>query len=366
MKVILIILLCIIILFQCSAYAHDDLINHDGVVSVGTGINGLVVGVLEGYDYQGLLNDDIEIVVYSEHPSFLYMDKHRPIPPGVRVDTETASGSVGFFITEDDSRYMISAAHVIGHDWLKGIYADQYVYYQNTRSILNKIGVSDRMTHAVNGKDGIAVKVYDGVEITNTLLEPHGLSITGYGTPYLGKPVIKVGSRTGLSEGYVTQIDVSLDLGGLILRDLIQYETFATHGDSGGVILTQDGKILAITSAGSHADITKWPWIYRYTYGHTASDICDWLDFGPFPELIRAPFLTTNVLYVGNIGVTIDYIRKEPLEAASIIDNYLCPNVTLFVSIDGGVTNVRAKRDATNDEITWLIDHVEKIYGGEI
>lgn len=83
-----------------------------------------------------------------------------------------------------------------------------------------------------------------------------GLGVpTGVETPALGQQVQKMGRTTGLTYGYVTQINVtvSVDYGGRTARftDQIITNSMSSPGDSGSGILNMDRRAVGLLFAGS-------------------------------------------------------------------------------------------------------------------
>jgi len=94
--------------------------------------------------------------------------------------------------------------------------------------------------------------------IKQDMVVPYILDVgvpTGVAEPELGMDIQKMGRTTGLTQGIVTQIDVtvSVDYGGRIVRftDQVFASRMSSPGDSGSGILDMDRKAVGLLFAGS-------------------------------------------------------------------------------------------------------------------
>lgn len=185
--------------------------------------------------------------------------KHRPVPCGVSAGHPTVTaGTVGFNVTDGDEVFTASNNHVYaavnqgesGDPIIQPGDADGGGSADQCANLANYVPVEDGTLL------DFAWAIQGAVEFDNELV--------GVGTPTgetrrveVGDTLIKSGRTTGVTEGTVEQVDVSVDVGygdagTFTLEDQIITTDMSDGGDSGSAVLhKEDNAPAAVLFAGS-------------------------------------------------------------------------------------------------------------------
>ncbi|MGW0611522.1 S1 family peptidase [Streptomyces sp. NPDC002788] len=150
--------------------------------------------------------------------------------------------SAGFNVTDGKSDFILTAGHCgpDGSVW----FADERGREQVGSSLKGSFPGDDyslvQYDSGRAGKGADIVAVGDG----------KGVRITGVADPEVGQKIFRSGSTSGLREGEVTALDVTVNYPEGTVTGLIETNVCAEPGDSGGPMFA-DGVALGVTSGGS-------------------------------------------------------------------------------------------------------------------
>jgi hypothetical protein len=108
----------------------------------------------------------------------------------------------------------------------------------------------------VNRVDAALVRPVEGVNFNPRII---GLATppTGVGAVSLGEAVFKSGRTTGITDGRVMQIDVTVDVtyddGKARFINQVMATPFSKRGDSGSIVLNADDKAVGLIFSGSES-----------------------------------------------------------------------------------------------------------------
>ena len=221
--------------------------------------------------------------------------RHRPAPPGVSIGHELiTAGTFGLVVQRNGERFILSNNHVLANsndaaigDPIRqpgpvdgGTSADQIAALEDfvpldfgeqpgqcgvaqfAADVLNALAELTQSSHRLR-----TVEQTDGINLMDAalarplspdLIIPEIMNIgfpTGTADVMLGQRVQKMGRTTGLTEGVVQQIDVTVnvDYNGRTLRftDQVFTSDMSQPGDSGSGILDMDKRVVGLLFAGS-------------------------------------------------------------------------------------------------------------------
>jgi S1-C subfamily serine protease len=245
-------------------------------------VDGLSTDVIETGCIRALASDDPKA-------------RHRPAPPGVSIGHEAiTAGTFGLVVHRDGERFILSNNHVLANsneaeigDAIRqpgpvdgGTSADQIAtlvefmpldfgqapgecdvarFATDVLNALAKLTQSRHRLRAVQQTDG--VNLMDAAlasPLDPALIVPEILRLglpTGVADAVLGQPVQKMGRTTGLTEGVVQQIDVTVnvDYNGRQVQfiDQVLTSSMSQPGDSGSAILDMEKRVVGLLFAGS-------------------------------------------------------------------------------------------------------------------
>ena len=244
----------------------------------------------------GLTTDVVETGHIRVHaPVCGPQDRHRPARPGVSIGHErVTAGTFGLVVEREGERFILSNNHVLANSndaaigdpirqpapLDRGTEMDQIATLEAfvpldfgeapgqcevarvTAEVLNALARLTQSSHrlqAIERTDGL--NLMDAAlarPLTPDLIHPNILDLgcpTGVGNVTLGQQVQKMGRTTGLTEGIVQQIDVTVDVdyNGRTLRftDQVLTSRMSQPGDSGSGILDMERRAVGLLFAGS-------------------------------------------------------------------------------------------------------------------
>lgn len=221
--------------------------------------------------------------------------RYRPAHPGVSIGHEdVTAGTFGFLVRRGNDTFILSNNHVLANcnegkpgdaiyqpGEIDGGTADDRIATLTEFLSLDfgespgQCSIANILAKLLNGLASITGSSHrlQSVQVTSgenqmdaalarvddlTLVDPEIFGIgrlTGVGEPELGQSVQKMGRTTGLTEGIVTQIDVTvnIDFSGRNARftDQIITTRMSAPGDSGSGILDMDKRAVGLLFAGS-------------------------------------------------------------------------------------------------------------------
>ena len=202
--------------------------------------------------------------------------RYRPVPIGVSIanNLECATGTLGCVVEKAGKKYILSNNHVLARENLASVGEDivQPGRYDNKPKCANQVAedkIADLSEFVALGFDSTDTNLVDAAiaEFSTTDFTCASLS-QFYGFPgstpvvaTLGLSVKKVGRTSGLTDGTVTAINATMNVGysGGVARFVGQIVTsrhFIKSGDSGSLMVTDDvsnspvGLLFAGTSVG--------------------------------------------------------------------------------------------------------------------
>lgn len=202
--------------------------------------------------------------------------RYRPVSIGVSIanNLECATGTLGCVVEKAGKKYILSNNHVLARENLASVGEDivQPGRYDNKPKCANQVAedkIADLSEFMALGFDSTDTNLVDAAiaEFSTTDFTCASLS-QFYGLPgstpvaaTLGLPVKKVGRTSGFTDGTVTAINATVNVGysGGIARFVGQIVTsrhFIKSGDSGSLMVTDDvsnspvGLLFAGTSDG--------------------------------------------------------------------------------------------------------------------
>ncbi|MFJ5775455.1 S1 family peptidase [Streptomyces sp. NPDC093094] len=150
--------------------------------------------------------------------------------------------SAGFNVTDGRSDFILTAGHCgpTGSVW----FADSRGGEELGRTVNGSFPGDDySLVSYTNGRAG------DGADVVD-LGGGRGVRITGAGDPSVGQRVFRSGSTSGLHDGVVRAVDVTVNYPEGSVSGLVETDVCAEPGDSGGPLFSE-GIALGITSGGS-------------------------------------------------------------------------------------------------------------------
>ena len=145
--------------------------------------------------------------------------------------------------------------------------------------VMDSSGLIATNAHVVEGAETITVVIHDGTTTPGTLVAmdtDHDLAVVRIDRTDLtalelatdvvlqvGDPVIAAGNALGLegnpsvTVGIISALNRSIDLNdGASLSNLIQTDAAISSGNSGGPLLTEDGRVVGVNTAGASSTDT--------------------------------------------------------------------------------------------------------------
>ncbi|MFE1440437.1 S1 family peptidase [Streptomyces sp. NPDC058739] len=185
------------------------------------------------------LADDLGAPVRMERTDSVFTTRLN----GARPILSTAGRcSAGFNVTDGRSDFILTAGHCgpTGSVWFSDARGSQEV----GRTVRNSFPGDDYSLVAYAG--GRAGEGADVVDVGGG----QGVRITGTAEPSVGQRVFRSGSTSGLDDGVVRNLDVTVNYPEGSVSGLIETDVCAEPGDSGGPLFSE-GIALGITSGGS-------------------------------------------------------------------------------------------------------------------
>lgn len=165
--------------------------------------------------------------------------KYRPLIGGIEIKNPNvaAPGTLGFVATDDnDQRWLVSCFHVL-HSTEQPAAADNQAIYQPTTEDNDNIVAYTDSNYASAELDCAAGRLVDGISGNCEIL---GIGTIGEAeAPSLGMRVLKAGRSTGVTEGWITNIDgenIRIE----ILPGFPRDYQLCDKGDSGALWLERD------------------------------------------------------------------------------------------------------------------------------
>lgn len=194
-----------------------------------------------------------------------YSDRARPIRPGYSIGQGTATGTLGGFVERQGRQFMLSNRHVLVPTTQPTVPVEilQPGPGDGGRSPRDAIGelahIAPFGTQPTDGCDA-ALATFDRAAGAEAYYPRKIVGVLG-GLPPLNSRVWKVGRTTGFTWGVVTAVsmdDISINYDDGVIRtfdDQIEVEgldgPFSRGGDSGSLIVTENGYVVAQLFAGS-------------------------------------------------------------------------------------------------------------------
>ena len=237
---------------------------------------------------EGVRTDVVEAhTIYAQNPK----ERVRPAPPGVSIGhVDVTAGTFGCVVRKDNKSFILSNNHVLANsnkairgDWIlqpgsaDGGTANDRIAALDAFVPINFV---DAPTCPIGGSlvrglniIALALGSHHRVRLIRqaenqvdaaiafplpTDITPEILQIgvpTGVGVASLDMPVRKSGRTTGLTTGFITQVDVtvSVNYGGPVATFTNQLMTGAMSqgGDSGSLVVDEDTRAIGLLFAGS-------------------------------------------------------------------------------------------------------------------
>ncbi len=166
------------------------------------------------------------------------------------------------------ARAMPSVVSVTTERVLSGFFGPRTEYGAGSGIIIDESGYVVTNYHVVEGSQSIFVETDDGMVFTADMVGADPLSdlavirVDAQDLPYadwgesssldLGEWVIAIGNALGeglsVTEGIVSRLNVSVNVEGNVLYDLIQTTAPIVPGNSGGPLVNMAGEVIGITS----------------------------------------------------------------------------------------------------------------------
>ncbi|MBW7988499.1 MAG: PKD domain-containing protein [Planctomycetes bacterium] len=239
----------------------DILMARPGVVGTAVGLNDdgeyAVLVLLEIPGVAGIPQDlegvPVQVVVTGEILAL-------SVPIGVSTGNEgqCSAGTIGCRVTDGTDVYALSNNHVyaleneapLGSEVLQpGLYDTGCVY--NSDNVIGTLFEFEPIVFSRRARNEIDA----AIALSSTLLLGTATPAGGYGTPssdtvgaFIGQQVQKFGRTTGLTNGYVTGTNATVNVGygpgktaKFVKQIIIEPGDFSDSGDSGSLIVTDDG-----------------------------------------------------------------------------------------------------------------------------
>ena len=243
-------------------------------------------------EIKGVKTDVIEVGIIKA----LHTERHRPAPGGVSIGHVLISaGTLGCVVKKDSVRHILSNNHVLAcsneakigdsilqpgsHD--SGKFPEDHIANLvdfvpiNFSDIPSECPVSGVFTMVINGilwicrsktrlqsviqtegnlVDAAIAQPLNGEDISDETMEIG--KITGAKSAILGMKIQKSGRTTGLTQGEITQVDVSVNVQYgedkvAQFDDQLMAGAMSAGGDSGSAVLTEDNELCGLLFAGS-------------------------------------------------------------------------------------------------------------------
>lgn len=245
---------------------------------------------------QGVPTDVVETGAFRAFSSPDPKSRYRPAQPGVSVGHyKITAGTLGLLVHRDGELFILSNNHVLANsndaqlgdailqpgpldggvdeqdriavlaDFEPLDFGEQEAecsIAQTVATLLNLLAMSTGSSHRLqpvqktpgeNLMDAALARVLESSLVVAPILNL-GLP-TGVEEPELGQQVQKMGRTTGLTQGMVTQIDVTVSVDYLgkqaVFTDQIMTQPISQPGDSGSAILDLQRKVIGLLFAGS-------------------------------------------------------------------------------------------------------------------
>lgn len=281
--------------YKVSAGKRTDKLSLVVSVTQKIPVSELAPGDLIPPEVSGLVTD---VVATGQFHAFAALDpraRHRPARPGISVGHyRITAGTIGLIVFRDGTPYILSNNHVLANsndaqvgdpiyqpgtadggtandrigtlaDFVPldfGEAASQCTIATTLATILNTMARftgSNHRLHAVLETPGIntmdaALALPDDITWVNPDILGVGM-VTGVGEPVLGQRVQKMGRTTGLTQGTITQVDVTVKVNysGRVTNfsDQVFADGMSSPGDSGSSILNMERRGVGLLFAGS-------------------------------------------------------------------------------------------------------------------
>lgn len=243
-------------------------------------------------EIKGVKTDVIEVGIIKA----LHTTRHRPAPGGVSIaHIDVTAGTLGCVVKRENIRYILSNSHVLAlsgdakigdvivqpgpHD--SGKFPEDHIADLtdfvpiNFSGVPSECPVSGVFTMVINGilwicrsktrlqsviqtegnlVDAAIAQSLNDEDISGEIMEIG--KITGAKSAILGMKIQKSGRTTGLTQGEITQVDVSVNVQygeGKIAQfdDQLMAGAMSAGGDSGSAVLTENNEICGLLFAGS-------------------------------------------------------------------------------------------------------------------
>jgi hypothetical protein len=240
----------------------------------------------------GVLTDVVEVGIIKA----LHTNRHRPALGGVSIGhVDITAGTLGCIVRRDGLRYILSNNHVLAcsnnakigdpilqpgvHD--KGAFPEDLIADLtdfvpiNFSGIPSECPISGNFTTIINSilymagsktrlqgvkqaesnlVDAAIARPLDDGNVNDEIMEIG--KIGGVKSAILGMKIQKSGRTTGLTQGEITQVDVSVNVQygeGKIAQfdDQIMAGAMSAGGDSGSAVLTENDEVCGLLFAGS-------------------------------------------------------------------------------------------------------------------
>ncbi|MFI9155343.1 S1 family peptidase [Streptomyces sp. NPDC053367] len=185
------------------------------------------------------LADDLDAPVRMERTQGTFTTRLNGAQP---ILSTAGRCSAGFNVTDGRSDFILTAGHCgpAGSVW----FADSAARREVGRTVRGDFPGSDfSLVGYTGGRAG------DGADVVD-LGGGRGVRITGAADPSVGQRVFRSGSTSGLHDGVVRAVDVTVNYPEGSVSGLIETDVCAEPGDSGGPLFSE-GIALGITSGGS-------------------------------------------------------------------------------------------------------------------
>jgi hypothetical protein len=205
----------------------------------------------------------------KKQPNYIFSAHRRWVHPEIRhVDLDKYNGMV-YDCTVPNSIILVrrNGMPVWSGNCLGGKWGDQEGYlggeivqpgvYDNGHLPDDLVGYASRAVPVEIGADNLVdACIFDpSVEVSREILD---LSLPLYPTlvePYAGLGVVKSGRTTGVLHGKVTVVDATVDVSGWgtarFVDQVMVEPSIMDGGDSGSIVLSEDGKVAGLGFAGS-------------------------------------------------------------------------------------------------------------------
>lgn len=241
-----------------------------------------------------------DVVATGEFRVFTPLDpkaRYRPAQPGASVGHyRITAGTIGFIVYKNGAPYILSNNHVLANsnncqvgdpiyqpgpsdggtaadrigtlaDFVPIDFGEENAECPIATNLAHMLNFIAKMTgsrhrlHAVQQTPGInmmdaALALPDNASLVDPSVLGLG-SITGVGNPVLGMQVQKMGRTTGLTQGMVTQVNVTVKVNydGQVVNfsEQVFTEGMSLPGDSGSGILDMGRKAVGLLFAGSES-----------------------------------------------------------------------------------------------------------------